>query len=42
VTRETWGRTEREEVAMLERTLAAEAAEGRSTVRHRTEPASGG
>ena len=27
VTRETWGRTEREEVAMLERSLAAEAAQ---------------
>src|SRR6187551_1415509 len=41
VTRETWGRTERDEVEALERSIAAEAAAGRPTVRHRTEPASG-
>jgi hypothetical protein len=41
VTRETWGRVEREEVAALERSIAAEAAAGLPTVRHRTEPASG-
>src|SRR5215213_2616926 len=41
VTRETWGRVERDEVEALERSIAAEAAAGRPTVRHRTEPASG-
>src|SRR6185295_2263978 len=41
VTRETWGRAEREEVEALERSITAEAAAGRPTVRHRTEPASG-
>jgi MFS family permease len=41
VTRETWGKTERDEVEALERSIAAEAAAGRPTVRHRTEPASG-
>ena len=41
VTRETWGKTERDEVEALERSIAAEAAAGKPTVRHRTEPASG-
>jgi MFS family permease len=41
VTRETWGKTERDEVEALERSIRAEAAAGRPTVRHRTEPASG-
>jgi hypothetical protein len=40
-TRETWGRTERNEVAALERTIKAEAAAGQPTVRHRTQPAGG-
>ena len=40
-TRETWGRAERDEVEALERSIAAEAAAGLPTVRHRTEPASG-
>ena len=41
MTRETWGRAEREEVEALERSIAAEAAAGLPTVRHRTESASG-
>ena len=40
MTRETWGRAERDEVAALERSIAAEAAAGRPTVRHRTESTS--
>ena len=41
VTRETWGKAERDEVEALERAIAAEAAEGKQTLRHRTESASG-
>jgi MFS family permease len=43
VTRETWGRAEREEVAALERALAAEGTEpaARPETRHRTETTSG-